>query len=155
MPVVATWDWNNRRIYLAEANYDPIDIYREHRALRENDENARKYHPMVKAIGGLPKGGGERFGNALQLLSGETFGNTTVMAKIVPLDGSGVNTLLGEVVTDNPDVDSDPFDSSGLANPPRIVTSPISVIQTVTTGSAVTEQDKTDIIEGVWSKTLP
>lgn len=142
MPVVATWDWSNRRIIMGVANYDPIDIYREHRALRRDDETTRKYKPMVRAIGGLPKGGGQRFGNALQTLDG---------AKIVPLNGSGVNNLQGEIVTDNPDVDADPFDSSGLSNPPRIVTSPISVIleKEISGAGSIPSADKQEIIEGV------
>ena len=151
MPVVSSWDWINRRIYLGVANYDPIDIYREHRGLRETDESVRQYAPMVRAIGGQPKGGGRRFGNALQMISDTTFPILPglVMAKIIPLDSSGINIMSGEVVTDNPDVDSDPFDTASLTNPPRIQEQPKSEIATVNVGSAVTQEDKDEIVNAV------
>lgn len=149
MAVVASWDWINRKIYLAEADYDPIDIYREHRAIRETDESIRQYAPLVKAIGGLPKGGGDSFGNALQTLSGVSFSYLPglPMAKIIPIDGSGINKLSGEVVTDNPDVDADPFDTSGLANPPRIQFAPNPVIKTVATGSGLDTQQQAQLLK--------
>lgn len=148
MPVVASWDWGARRIYLGVADYDPIDIYREHRSERLANEAARSFPPMVRAIGGQSKGGGRRFGNALQLVSGASFSAIPdlEMALIVPLDGSGVNTLAGEVVTDNPDVISDPFDSSGLSNPPRIVTSPVSNITQVSTGSGLSAEQANQLL---------
>lgn len=120
MPVVSTWDFINRRIHMGVADYDPIDIYREHRAERATNESARVYRPLCKAIGGQGKGGGRRFGNALQLLDG---------AKIVPLDGSTVNIISGEIVTDDPDIDPDPFDSSALTGDrPLVELAPVSQI---------------------------
>lgn len=132
MTVVAIWDFAARRIYMDVSEYDPVEIYREHRAYRAADETSRKYKPLVRMIGGQAKGGGQRFGNALVVLEG---------AKIVPKDGTEVNIIQGEIITDDPDTDPDPFDSTLItADRPRIVLQPAAVL--IEGGSALSaEQD--------------
>lgn len=94
MPVVASFDWPNRRIYMAAASWHPVDVYREMRADRRANEDSRKYDPMVAYFGYVAKGGGKFTSRYMLLLAG---------AKIVPVDGgvSPITTITGEILTDD------------------------------------------------------
>lgn len=145
-PVVQTWDGANRRIYLAQgvSSYAPIeDIYREYRNQRRLDENLRKFEPLLVAEGNVAKGGGKFTPRYVKLLNG---------TKIVPYDEALRLDLVGEIITDNPDVDPEIYDITGLttAKPLFILPSEAEVI-TVQTGSGVTPQDILDIAAQVWN----
>lgn len=94
MPVVASWDFENRRIYMDSANWHPIDLYREYREIRRVNEETRKYDGLMRMEGNIPKGGGRFTERYLVMLEG---------AKIVPVDGAvePVTRITGEVITDD------------------------------------------------------
>jgi hypothetical protein len=94
MAVVNNFDWENRLIYMGVSDFNPIDIYREHRTARANSLEAQKFPPLVSMEGNFPKGGGRRTPRFLLLKLG---------AKIVPLDGiySQVTNINGEVLSDD------------------------------------------------------
>ena len=125
-PIVETWDWVNRRIYLKQGvfAYNPIeDLYHEHRNQRRLEiGNARKILPLLRAEGKVPKGLGAFTPRYVKLLSG---------AKVVPYDESGVLSQLGDIITDDPDTDATIYDVSGLtvAKPIFIQPSESEIIQ--------------------------
>jgi len=148
-PIVDTWDGIDRLIYLKQGveDYYPIeDIYHEYRNQRRLDEELRKYEPLLRAEGNIPKGGGKFTPRYIVLLDG---------TKIVPYDESLRINQLGEIITDDPDVDDSLYDISTLTVPKIIFIQPSEgeVIE-VDVGSGVSEQDKTDIIDGVWDEVL-
>lgn len=107
-PVVDTWDGTNRRIYLKQgvSDYYPIeDIYHEYRNERRITEDFRKYDPLLRAEGNIPKGAGAFTPRYVVLLDG---------TKIVPYDESLQVNQLGDMITDDPDVDPTLYDISGL-----------------------------------------
>lgn len=115
MPVVASWDGANRRIYLAQGvtSFHPItDIYREYRTYRRTVEDFRKWERFMEAVGNEPKGGGKATPRFLRLLQG---------VKIVPFDEASTIDVTGEILTDD---QSDPFDYSGQTTPTIVRYSP-------------------------------
>jgi hypothetical protein len=97
MPVVAAWDAVGRRIYLAVADWQPIEIYREYRAKRRTDEAFRAFAPLLKFDGNIAKtaDGSRRTPRYMTLLGG---------CKIIPLDGAvaPVTNITGqELITDD------------------------------------------------------
>lgn len=149
-PVVDSWDGENRRIYLKQGvtSFHWIDdIYAEYRNARRLDEDFRKWLPFMEASGNEPKGQGKFTPRLLKLLSG---------VKVILFDEAGEVTVNGEAITDNANVDATLFDNSTRTNPVIINYQPSEAeIITVNVGSAVTEQDKLDIADRVWSKNLP
>jgi len=125
VPVIDHINGATRRIYLKQgvSNYYPIDdIYKEYRNLRRTNEELRKYEPLLKAEGNVPKGGGAFTPRYVVLLQG---------TKIVPWDESLQLNQLGDMITDNPDVDASLYDISGLttAKPIFIKPSESEIIQ--------------------------
>ena len=116
MAVVASWDFPNRRIYMAVAEWHPYDIYVEYRAYRRTVEAARPFDALLRYEGNIPKGGGKATPRYMVLLNG---------TKIVPLDGTiaPVTDITGEVFADD---QSDFIDISGLTQAPRINYAPPS-----------------------------
>jgi len=107
-PIVDQWDGENRRIYLKQGvvNYYPIeDIYHEYRYARRTDEELRKYEPLLRAEGNVAKGAGAFTPRYVVLLNG---------TKIIPYNESAQINQLGDMITDNPDVDPSLYDISGL-----------------------------------------
>jgi hypothetical protein len=105
-PVVDTWDGDTRRIFLrpgVSAFHWIDDIYKEYRKWRREEEAARKWAPLLRADGNNPKGGGKFTPRYVTLLSG---------ARVVPYDEDSTIQITGEAITDNPDVDPNPFDTS-------------------------------------------
>jgi hypothetical protein len=108
VPVVDSWDGINRLIYLKAgvADFLPIeDIYHEYRNARKLDESFRPFDALIRADGNIPKGGGKFTPRYVTLLLG---------TKIVPFDDTVEMYQLGEIITDNPDVDPTVFDTSTL-----------------------------------------
>lgn len=117
-PIVDVWDGENRRIYLKSgvASFFPIeDLYREYRNQRKEDENLRKFEPLLKAEGNVPKGGGAFTPRYVVLLDG---------TKIVPFDESLQLDQLGDIITDDPDTDATLYDISGLTTAKPIFIKP-------------------------------
>jgi len=124
-PVIQSIDGSLRRIYLNQgvSDYYPIeDIYHEYRYRRRTDEELRKYEPLLKAEGNVPKGGGAFTPRYVVLLQG---------TKIVPYDESLQLNQLGDMITDDPDTDPSLYDISGLttAKPIFIKPSESEIIQ--------------------------
>lgn len=117
-PVIASIDGTLRRIYLLQgvSDFYPIeDIYHEYRYRRRTDESLRKFNALLRAEGNVPKGGGAFTPRYVVLLEG---------TKIVPYDETLQLNQLGDMITDNPDVDATLYDISGLTVPKPIFIKP-------------------------------
>jgi hypothetical protein len=117
-PVVETWDGANRRIYLKQgiSSFHWIDdIYKEYRYWRRTDELARRWLPLLRASGNEPKGGGKYTPRFVTMLDG---------ARVVPYDENVLITVTGEAITDNANVDPDPFDTSTRTQPLKLYITP-------------------------------
>jgi len=145
-------DGENRDIYLTAesflSDFQPMDIYKEMRTLRRTDESLRKYNLFLEAKGYEAKGGGTFTERYVVQLEGTRF---------IPYDTSHVLTVVGTVITDDGQSGVACFDRSPLS-PGTIVDinyipPQVEVIE-INTGSGITEQDKQDIINGVWNETL-
>ncbi len=145
-------DGPNRLIYLdattVNASINPIDIYREVRTMRKDNENLRKFNNFIKGDGNVPKGGGKSTERYFTLLQG---------TRIVPYDISHIITVTGTLITDDGQEGVLAFDRTNLTEGVEVdinyVPPQVEVI-TVTTGSGVTEQDKIDITNQVWSNAV-
>jgi hypothetical protein len=118
VPVVDTWDGPNRLIYLkagVSVFYPIEDIYHEYRNARKTDESLRPFDALIRADGHIPKGGGKFTPRYVTLLLG---------TKIVPFDDTVEMYQLGEIITDNPDVDPTVFNTSFLTVPKVIYIEP-------------------------------
>lgn len=111
MAVVASWDGAARRIYLATNSFHPIDLYREYREWRRADESARKWDAFMRMEGNLAKGGGKFTPRFLMLLSD----GQGVLTKIVPMDSTHSLVITGEILTDQPNTDTDFIDTVSLS----------------------------------------
>lgn len=115
MPVVSSFDGLNRRIFLdpsvAGAEFDPLDIYREYLAFRRDNEAFRGFDPLIKMKGGEPKSATTAAARFLQLLT-DRRGITTKL--VLPDSGPYRVGVGGEIATDVPETDPEPFDLSGL-----------------------------------------
>jgi hypothetical protein len=117
-PVIDSIDGATRQIFLKAgvSDFFPIeDIYHEYRRLRKNDENLRKFEPLLLASGNVPKGAGAFTPRYVVLLKG---------TKIVPFNETLQINQLGDMITDDPDVDPSLYDISGLTVPKPIFIKP-------------------------------
>ena len=118
VPVIDYIDGATRRIYLLQGvdTFHWIeDIYREYCQMRAVDEALQKWFPFMKASGNDPKGGGKYTPRYITLLNG---------ARVVPYDENILITVTGEAITDNADVDPDPFDTSTRTQPLKLYITP-------------------------------
>jgi hypothetical protein len=143
-------DGENRDIYLTAESFlspfNPIDVYKEMRELRRTDESLRKYELFLEARGHERTGPNTFTERYVIQLKGTRF---------IPYDTSHVLTVVGKVLTDDGYSGVACFDRSPLS-PGTVVDinyiPPQVEIIEVNTGSGVTEQDKRDIINGVWNE---
>ncbi len=154
MAIVASLDGINRNVYLdvsiADSNWSPLNLYIEYLRFRRDNEQFRGFEPLMVMKGGEPKGGGKFAPRFLQLLT-DRRGITTKL--IVPDTGPYRTLVEGEIATDVPDTDPEPFDMTGLTSSGIIVDykpTEAEIISVATGG--LTAQDKQDIIDGVWEK---
>lgn len=147
MPVIDRIDLEAKRIYLAAGvrQYHPVaDIYRELRALRRTDHTLRGFDVPVVASGNVPKGGGKYTPRYATFRQGW---------RVVPEDVSHTLYVSGEQITDDGQAGPAVIDTALLSPGVNVMVHyepPAAEIIRVETGSGVTAQDKTDIIQGVW-----
>jgi len=148
VPVIDYIDPATRRIYLLDGvdEYHPLDdIYAEVRYLRRTDESLRKYFVFTQGGGNIPKNvsGTLRtpryaiFKNCKVVVSEDTY----VTGEQLYADADG--NMIGK----GPDcIDHvlSPVDAYLDYEPPG------SEVISVDTGGGITEQDKADIVSGVW-----
>jgi len=118
IPVIDYINGETRRVYLLEGvdTFHWIeDIYREYIDRRANDEPLQKWFPLMKASGNNPKGGGKFTPRFVTLIDG---------CRVIPFDENILITATGEAITDNADVDPDPFDTSTRTLPLKIYITP-------------------------------
>lgn len=118
-PIIDSIDGSTRRIFLKEgvSNFFPIeDLYHEYRNRRRLDiDGIRKYNPLLRAEGNIPKGGGAFTPRYVVLLEG---------CKIVPFNETLQLNQLGDMITDDPDTDATLYDISNLTFPKPIFITP-------------------------------
>ena len=127
------------------ATVNPIDIYKEMRTLRSTDESLRKFDLFMKASGNDPKGAGKFTERYVTLLN----------SRIVPYDTDHVLTINGTIITDDGFEGIFAFDKAPLSVSTSVDIAyipPQVEIIIVSTGSAVTAQDKIDIASQAASK---
>ena len=88
MAVIQSIDGPNRLIYLhpdtVDATWEPVELYREYRALRRTDQALRGYNPFLRMEGNIPKGGGKATPRYMLMIEG---------TRIRPYDAAGVSTV--------------------------------------------------------------
>lgn len=151
MPVVAAFDGLNRRIFLdasvANASWSPLDLYVEYLRYRRDTESFRGYSPLILMRGGEPKGGGKFAPRFLQFLT-DSRGITTKL--VLPNIGPYRTTVAGEITTDVPDTDPEPFDVSNLTTSGIVVDykpAEAEIIQVAGSGSTLTQQQVRDALQ--------
>ena len=142
-PVINSYNGEIRRLYLKQGieRFHWIeDIYREYINKRATDEDFQKWAPFMKASGNEPKGGGKYTPRYITLLEG---------TRIVPYDENILIAVTGEAITDNADVDPDPFDTSTRTQPLKLYITPPAA-ELVLGGGA----DSEAIAIAVWQKIM-
>ena len=135
MPVVASVDYPNKRIFLhadtVGVDLDTIDVYREVRERRRTNEADRRFKPMIIAGGNIEKISGQTFTpRFVQLLFG---------CRIVPFDTTQQLRLIRDTFTDDGFAGRDCFDRSSLSPTTQVdidVDFPEIEIRVVTVGGA-------------------
>ena len=115
MALIDWIDGPNRRIYLSidsvGASFNPVDIYKEMRALRRTDEALRKYDVFLGAAGNDPKGGGKFTERYTICLNG---------TRIVPYDVTHQLEITGTIITDDGQEGIQCFDRGPLTSTSRV-----------------------------------
>lgn len=110
MAVIDYIDGPNRDIYLSaetvSADLEPMDVYKEMRALRRIDEELRKYDVFLEAKGYEPTGGGKFTARYVVELDG---------TRLIPYDTSHELTVIGTIITDDGQSGINCFDRSPLS----------------------------------------
>lgn len=110
MAVIDYIDGPNRDIYLSSdtvsTDFEPMDAYKEMRALRRTDENLRKYDVFLQAKGYEPTGGGKFTARYVVQLEGTRF---------IPYGTSHELTVIGTVITDDGQSGVNCFDRGPLS----------------------------------------
>lgn len=115
MALIDHIDAVNRDIYLSAdtvgATINPIDVYKEMRALRRTDESLRKYLPFLAAKGNDAKGSGKFTERYVVCLNG---------ARVVPYNVSHTLTVVGTIITDDGQEGIACFDRAPLSTTTRV-----------------------------------
>ncbi len=153
MPLVASVDYPNKRIYLsastADADLDTLAVYREVRALRRTTDSHREFRPIIEAGGNIEKIAGVSYTPAyVRLLYG---------CRIVPYNGSHSLRLVRDTFTDDGFSGRDCFDRTPLSPSVEVnidVDFPeIEIREVVISGS--TGPTAAEIADAVWGMVLP
>lgn len=140
MPQVDSVDYPNKRIYLhfdtVTSGVDPVEVYKEVRALRRTNESDRKFLPIITSQGNEPKGGGAFTPRRAVLLDG---------ARLVPYDTSHTLRILVEVITDDEQSGAGAFDrlplSPGTEVDIDIAYQQVEIREVAVSGSTLTAAD--------------
>ena len=115
MALIASIDGFNRDIYLSidtvGVDLNPIDVYKEMRTLRKNDETLRGYDVFLSAHGNDFKGGGKYTERYVKELLG---------TRIIPYDVTQILTIIGTIITDDGQEGVACFDRSPLTATSRV-----------------------------------
>jgi hypothetical protein len=152
MGIIDHIDAPNRDIYLSintlDVDVNPIDIYKEMRTLRANDEELRKYDVFLSAFGNVSKGGGKATERYVMCNHG---------TKIVPYDTTHTLNIVGTIITDDGQEGTSCFDRSPLSQTTTVdinyIPPQVEVI-TVYTSDGLTSDNIKDITTSVWNKPL-
>lgn len=150
MPLIDHIDGANRLIYLdvSTMNIDihPIDIYKEMRTSRAQDEELRKYNLFLEAGGNIKK---------TPTTATERYVIELEGTRIVPWDSSHVLTVVGTIITDDGRSGIYCFDRTSLSPSTTVDINYVPPqVEIITIGSCVTDQDKLDIANKVWAETV-
>jgi len=151
MALISSIDGTNRKIYLSSDTVDtsihPIDIYKEMRTLRANDEELRKFDLFMRAEGNVPKSSSTFTERYVILLEGTL---------IVPYDTTHTLTITGTIITDDGKEGVYCFDRSNLTSQVDISYVPKQVEVIVVQGGLSTdEHDRLMALpESVWDVDL-
>lgn len=140
MAVIDHIDGPNRDIYLSAdtvtSDFEPMDAYKEMRALRRTDENLRKYDVFLQAKGYEPTGPGRFTARYVVQLDGTRF---------IPYDTSHELTVVGTLITDDGQSGVNCFDRGPLS--PSVVVDinyippQVEIIELGTSGLTQEESD--------------
>ncbi len=138
-------DGPNRNIYLHSSTVNtsihPMDIYKEMRTLRKNDESLRKYDLFLSASGFEYKGGGKYTERLVKCLLG---------TRIIPYDADQELTITGVLITDDGQEGIACFDRS-LLSPTTVVdinyVPPQVEVITVSGGSGLTTEEHNKLMK--------
>jgi hypothetical protein len=152
MPLIASEDYSNKRIYLSidsvGVNIFPIELYKEHRERRRlNASGERKFLPMVSAFGNEQIGTSKFTPRFTNLASG---------VKIVPYDTSHSLLIRGSLVSTKDSLEGrDLFDRTSLVANVDVDYQPPQVeIITVNSGSGLTTQQAIQLASTATGTTL-
>ncbi len=153
MALISSIDGANRKIYLSsntvDASIHPIDIYKEMRTLRANNEELRKFDLFMRADGNVPKSSSTFTERYVILLEGTL---------IVPYDTTHTLTITGTIITDDGKEGVYCFDRSGLSSQVDINYIPPQVEVIVIHGGSGLSTDEHDKLmalpESVWDVNL-
>jgi hypothetical protein len=139
MPVIDHIDGPNRDIYLSAdtvgSTFNPMDAYKEMRALRRTDESLQVFQPFLQAKGNDPKGGGKFTERYVVQINGTRF---------IPYNVSHTLTVIGTVITDDGQEGIACFDRSPLSGTTRVdinYVPPQVEIITVSGGSGLSQAE--------------
>lgn len=156
MPIVSLVDYVNKLIYLHQdtvgVDLDTIDVYRDVREFRANDEQLpyphRSFSPMIVAGGNLQKTPTSKTAPYVQLLYG---------CRIVPYDADQLLKVIRDTFTDDGLEGRDCFDRTGLTSKVDIDYTVDKVeVREVNTGGTnpISEQDKLDIADRILDENI-
>lgn len=129
-----------RRVYLSAdtvgVDFQPMNAYKEMRALRRTDEELRKAGLFMAGLGKEPKGGGKFTERFVKLLDGTRF---------VPYDVTQILNVIGTVITDDGQEGVACFDRNPLTVTTRVdinyIPPQVEVIEISTGSSGLTTEE--------------
>lgn len=147
MPLVQSFDGLNRRIYLSsevvDAEWDPIDVFKEYLTERRDNHDFRKWSPLIKMVGGQPKTPTTSQPRLLQVLTDD---NGLTCKLVFPDTGPYRSKVTGEVSTDIPETDAEAFDITMMTTAVIIdYKPPEAEVLKVDTGSGLSPQEATTL----------
>ena len=111
MALIDHIDTQSKRIFLsqetANSEIHPIELYKEVRVLRRDNESLRRYNMPVKAYGNVPKSANKATERYVILQDGY---------RVVPYDASHMLTITGTIITDDMQEGIYCFDRSPLGS---------------------------------------
>jgi len=140
MALIDHIDAPNRNIHLSASTVNssihPIDIYKEMRTLRKNNEELRKQDLFMSGHGFEPKGGGKYTERYVKLING---------TRIIPYDTSHELTVTGTMITDEGTEGTACFDRTPLSASTVVdinyIPTQVEVIVISTGGSSLTTEE--------------